>query len=221
MTDSEVESSFCKSSSLKEFRRQYFTFHEDGKVLSGFRGVSLSHTSDAMSVFISKDSYLGSAGRHGYEAAKAMHCHIIIHEFMHLQSNRGKGALYWPYDTVTSHDCRAKLDEGLTELFARQIVYHMRGGITEDVLNSRFIPSITVQCSGANQLPTYECLKDIAVIIANDVGYQICVKAYFEGDWSPFNAKLLEFPKYRNACCGSPINKLVIPLLSMRTKKKE
>lgn len=47
------------------------------------------------------------------------------------------------------------------------------------------------------KLPVYECLKEIAVDIAREVGFELCIRAYFEGDWSPFAAKIVTVPKFQ------------------------
>eukprot|EP01127_Copromyxa_protea_P016705 TRINITY_DN5006_c0_g1_i2.p1 TRINITY_DN5006_c0_g1~~TRINITY_DN5006_c0_g1_i2.p1 ORF type:complete len:313 (+),score=47.80 TRINITY_DN5006_c0_g1_i2:240-1178(+) len=197
LTDDEAQQDFSRSSDLTEWLQLYYTYHEDGGIISGFRGVSLEqNSSSSRAVFFNKASFRNDVEQLGMKKAKSGHIHLVIHELMHLQSYMAKGAITWDYFLVTPHDVRGKLDEGLTEIFARTILYRIIRENAHDF--DGVIPEIRVQGGPEFRIPVYECLTEIAVDILQEVGFEIGARAYFEGHWAPFTEKLQACAKYNN-----------------------
>jgi len=92
-SDSEVLQCFAKSPTFSEWIKQYYTFHETGQLLSGFRGQSLE--ADCLAIFLHKDQFEAIARKYGLTHAIGEHCHTVIHETTHLQSYQGIGAQAW------------------------------------------------------------------------------------------------------------------------------
>jgi len=196
LSDQEVHEEFSKSSTFPDWIRQYYSYVEDGSMISGFRGKSLSGNGDA--IFLNQNSFWAVINTIGKEKAIRSHCHTVIHEIMHLHSHEGEGANTWSTlnQLTQHHNPHQKLDEGFTEIFTRTIIYRMQtspNGIPEGE-----IPMVFTQGQANSLLPVYEGLKNIACDIAQKVGLDVLARGYFLGQWDNVLEKLKTIHYYSN-----------------------
>jgi hypothetical protein len=175
-----------------EWMTQYYLYHEDNSLISGFRGSSL-HDHSKFAIFIHKDQWQLQVNSFGEAKAKSFHCHIVIHESMHLKSYKAKGFSLWDSSKITNHPAQSKLDEGFTELFARLIVYRLQAGVKSGIytLPANEMPLILLHEYKGIFIPVYEPLKEIALHLSNTLGIQLCADTYFQGQFEKFNESLL------------------------------
>eukprot|EP01126_Amoeba_proteus_P015821 TRINITY_DN1716_c0_g1_i7.p1 TRINITY_DN1716_c0_g1~~TRINITY_DN1716_c0_g1_i7.p1 ORF type:complete len:241 (-),score=35.98 TRINITY_DN1716_c0_g1_i7:761-1483(-) len=57
LDDNEVSESITKSGSFECWLFQFYTFHEDGKLLSGFRGKSCDPYSNNLAIYLNRDTF--------------------------------------------------------------------------------------------------------------------------------------------------------------------